>query len=75
MPGGYLTFGIYQALGGERAFGSFWKEIGLPTILFIATCYVTTVRSLAIMSQQAWMISSLVVIAMMAMAVVLRMIH
>ena len=75
MPGGYLSFGIYQALGGEREFGDFWKSLGIPTIVLIATCYALLVRSLAVMSQRAWMLSALVVIAMMATAVGLRMIH
>eukprot|EP00966_Prymnesium_polylepis_P083604 1936490-Prymnesium_polylepis.1 len=32
MPGGYLSYGIYQKLGGEREFGAFWLYLGLPTI-------------------------------------------
>ena len=74
MPGGHLSFGIYEALGGERDFGTFWRQLGLPVILLIATCYALLVRG-DMMSQRAWMIGSLGVIALMAAAVGCRMIH
>ena len=40
MPGGYLSFGIYQKLGGEREFGAFWLHLGLPTIVACAACWL-----------------------------------
>lgn len=72
MPGGYLSFGIYQALGGERDFGEFWRQLGLPVILLVAVCYFLLVRSAAIISQRTWMIWSAGGIASMAMAVSVR---
>ena len=74
MPGGYLSFGIYTWLGGERDFGSFWRQLGLPVILLIATCYLLLVRG-AVMSQRVWMIGSVGGIAVMAAAVGCRLIH
>jgi hypothetical protein len=74
MPGGYLSFGIYQSLGGERDFGTFWRQLGLPVILLIAACYALLVRG-AVMSQRVWMIGSAAGVASMATAVGCRAIH
>mgnify|MGYP006142083775 CR=1 FL=1 len=67
MPGGYLSFGIYQKLGGEREFGAFWLQLGLPTIAAIATCYVLVVQR--IISQRTWIIGSAGLVSAMALAV------
>ena len=74
MPGGHLSHGIYRTLGGERDFGAFWRELGLPVILFIAACFLLLVRN-AVISQRVWMMASAAVIVLMAMAVVTRAIH
>lgn len=71
MPGGYLSFGIYQTLGGEREFGAFWLQLGLPTIVVIATCYALVMQQ--VVSQKTWMYGSLGLIVAMAIAVNLRM--
>ena len=72
MPGGYLSFGIYQKLGGEREFGVFWLHLGLPTIAAISVCWFLVVQR--IISQKAWMVGSVGVIAAMALAVSARLI-
>ena len=71
MPGGYLSFGVYQALGGERSFGEFWSQLGFPTILLVATCYFALVHH-AVVSQRAWLIASVGWIVLMAIAIFLR---
>jgi len=71
MPGGLLSFGIYQKLGGEREFGAFWRVLGLPTIAIIATGYILLVSKQAI-SQKAWLLGSLALVAVMAAAVYVR---
>ena len=72
MPGGYLSFGIYQKLGGEREFGAFWLQLGLPTIAAITTCWLLIAQR--IISQKAWMVGSVGFIVAMAVAVNLRII-
>ena len=66
MPGGHLSFAIYQRLGGEREFGAFWLQLGLPTVAVLAVCYL-------LLSQRTWMIVSAGLIAAMAVAVNARM--
>ena len=39
MPGGHLTHGIYNLLGGEREFGPFWYEVGLPLLAMLALSF------------------------------------
>ena len=56
MPGGYLSFGIYQRLGGERDFGAFWLQLGLPTIVACAACWLLVAQRL--MSPKAWAVCS-----------------
>ena len=73
MPGGYLSFGIYQALGGEREFGEFWKTLGFPVILLIALSYLLVDRMF--ISQTHWAAGSIVFIFVLAVAVFARMIH
>ena len=67
MPGGYLSFGIYQRLGGEREFGPFWLLLGLPTIATIAACYFLVVQRM--ISLKVCMYGSVGLIAIMALAV------
>jgi hypothetical protein len=74
MPGGYLSFGIYQALGGERTFGEFWATLGLPVVVLLASCYLLLVRH-DIVSQRTWIIGSVGMIAVMTAAIGLRMIR
>ena len=71
MPGGYLSFGIYQKLGGEREFAVFWLQLGLPTIITIALCYFSMVAQ-RIISQKVWIWGSVGLIAAMALAVKAR---
>tara|TARA_B110001452_G_scaffold111518_1_gene92437 strand:- start:3 stop:227 length:225 start_codon:yes stop_codon:yes gene_type:complete len=71
MPGGLLSFGIYQKLGGEREFGAFWRVLGLPTIAIIAAGYILLVSKQAI-SQKAWALGSLALVVAMAAAVYVR---
>lgn len=73
MPGGYLSFGIYQKLGGERDFAAFWLQLGLPTVLFLAACYLLVAQR--IVTLKAWMIGSATVVTTMAMGVSARVIH
>ena len=75
MPGGYLSFGIYQRLGGEREFGQFWLQLGLPTLALIVAAFFFLVQQQRIMSQKTWMITSIGLIAVMAFAVVVRLIR
>lgn len=72
MPGGYLSFGIYQKLGGQREFGAFWMQLGLPTIAGIAACWLLVAQR--IISQKVWMCGSVATIVAMAVAVLLRLI-
>ena len=72
MPGGYLSFGIYQKLGGEREFGTFWLQLGLPSVGAIGTCWLLVAHR--IISQKAWMIGSVGTVAAMALAVSARLI-
>ena len=74
MPGGYLSFGIYQKLGGERDFGDFWLKLGLPSILLIAAGYFFLVAQ-RVVTQKQWMIGSVAFIVGMALAVFVRMLH
>ena len=74
MPGGQLSFGIYQRLGGQRNFGSFWLELGIPTVIAVAACYYAMV-TLQKGTQKAWLIGSVCVIASLAAAVNARMLH
>ena len=46
MPGGYLSFGIYQKLGGEREFGTFWLQLGLPTVVACAASWLLVAQQL-----------------------------
>ena len=39
MPGGQLSFFIYQQLGGERGFGDFWLRLGLPVLAGLIVGY------------------------------------
>ena len=71
MPGGHLSFGIYQKLGGEREFGPFWLQLGLPTVAVIATCYLLVAQKM--ISQREWMVFSVGLIVAMALAVYARM--
>ena len=73
MPGGYLSFGIYQALGGEREFGEFWKTLGFPVLVLIALSYVLVDRTF--ISQTQWAAGSVGFIIFLAVAVFARMIH
>jgi hypothetical protein len=72
MPGGYLSFGIYQKLGGEREFGPFWLQLGLPTVATIGFCWFFVAQR--IISQKAWMMGSIGLIVAMALAVSVRLI-
>jgi hypothetical protein len=73
MPGGYLSHGIYQRLGGEREFGAFWMSLGFPVILLIGLCYLLVDRS--IINQKQWLVGSVGLIICMAAAVYARLIH
>ena len=72
MPGGYLSYGIYQYLGGERDLGTFWLQLGLPSVAVIGASYFLVVQR--IVSQNMWMACSVVFIAAMALAVGVRVI-
>ena len=72
MPGGYLSFGIYQRLGGEREFGAFWLQLGLPTIVACAACWLPVAQRL--MSPKAWVLCSVGLIGALALAVSARLI-
>lgn len=72
MPGGYLSLGIYQRLGGEREFGAFWLQLGLPTIVTCAACLLLVTQRL--MSPKAWVVCSVGLIAVLALAVSARLI-
>ena len=74
MPGGHLSHGIYQRLGGERDFTSFWLHLGLPTLAVIATCYYFLVVS-KIISLKAWSIGSVFLVTVMAACVSVRVLH
>ena len=74
MPGGLLSHGIYQKLGGTLEFGPFWRTLGLPTLAVLALCYGLLV-SRQIVSQKTWIIGSIGLVASMAAAVYLRVIH
>jgi len=74
MPGGLLSHGVYQTLGGERDFGEFWRRLGLPTLGVIALCYVVLVRT-SVVSQKAWLQSGIGLILAMAVAVYTRVIY
>ena len=71
MPGGYLTFGVYQYLGGERDFGAFWLQLGLPTIVVVAVCHVVLVAQ-HVVSQRTWMCGSAALVVAMSLMVNLR---
>ena len=73
MPGGYLSHGIYQRLGGEREFGAFWMSLGFPVILLIGLCYLLVDRS--IINQKQWIVGSVGLIICMAAAVYARLIY
>jgi len=72
MPGGQLSFGIYQALGGEREFGAFWVQLGLPTIAVIAACYGLAAHQ--VLNQKSWIYGSVGLVVAMALAVRVRMV-
>ena len=40
MPGGQLSFFLYQQLGGEQSFREFWLHMGLPVVGVLALAYV-----------------------------------
>ena len=71
MPGGLLSFGVYQRLGGERDFGKFWQQLGLPTIVAIAALYALVAQR--IISQKSWIACSIGLVVIMALAVHFRM--
>ena len=73
MPGGYLSYGIYVKLGGEREFGDFWKILGFPVITFIALCYLLVDR--AVVTQKQWVVGSICLILVLAVAVAARLIR
>ena len=50
MPGGYLNYGIYKLLGGERSFGDFWFQLGLPVIAVILGSLVLLVLKLEVLN-------------------------
>ena len=66
MPGGHLTFFVYQKLGGEREFVAFWKELGLPVLLLVALAYLLVDRAF---NKSSWMVGSLGFVGAMAVAV------
>ena len=73
MPGGYLSFGIYQWLGGEREFGVFWLQLGLPTVAVVALLWFFLVAQ-GIVTQKTWIVGSIGLIVTMALAVFSRLI-
>ena len=73
MPGGYLSFGIYQKLGGEREFGTFWLQLGLPTVIACAACWLLVAQR--VVSQRSWVVGSIGLVAAMALAVSARLIY
>lgn len=39
MPGGQLSFFVYQQLGGEQSFREFWLHLGLPVVAVLGLAY------------------------------------
>jgi len=69
VPGGLLSHGIYLKLGGEREFGEFWRQLGLPTIAVIALCWLLVGK---VITQKSWLYASIAFIASIATAVYAR---
>ena len=72
MPGGQLSFGIYQAIGGEREFSAFWLHLGLPGFAAIGASYLLVPH---ILSFRNWIYVSISFVAVLAAAVNARAIH
>ena len=70
MPGGQLSYFIYQQLGGELSFGSFWMKLGLPTVAVIAMAFCVVDKA----HTRTWAAGSFLLIAIMAACVRARMI-
>ena len=69
MPGGYLNYGIYKLLGGERTFGDFWFQLGLPVIAVILGSLVLLVLKLEVLNVNTWAQSSVLFVLLVAIAI------
>ena len=75
MPGGHLSYWVYSKLGGERPFGLFWMQLGLPTLALIGAAYFLLCdRSGLHFTKQHWATGSVALIVIMAAAVWARII-
>ena len=71
MPGGQLSYFIYQKLGGELSFGGFWTKLGLPTVAFIAFAFCMVDKA----HTRMWAVCSASLIAFMAACVSARILY
>jgi hypothetical protein len=74
MPGGHLNYGIYKLLGGERSFGDFWFQIGLPVVAVILGSLFLLVLKLEVLHVNTWVQSSALFVVLVAIAIAARLI-
>ena len=68
-----MSYYFYSKLGGERQFGAFWMQLGLPTIALVAAAYFLLCDR-TVVTKQHWIFGSVALIAIMASAVWMRII-
>ena len=75
MPGGHLSHYIYRQLGGERDFGPFWLQLGLPTLVILAVSYLLLVHASERVSPRSWLTCATLFVSLLAAGVGVRVIE